>query len=370
VRRVQPSRVRSIAAGLLSLLATAGCRGHLAGAGDRAGGPTTPTLLAHATWPAGMKLGDLEIGGLSDVAHAGDGVFWAVLDDVRGHAPARLLKLRWLPPRPPQPVAWLPLLAADGSPLPAEGADLEGVALEANGGFVVSSEGDFGAALPPWVARFDAGGRLVERLALPPALTQAEGHGPTLNAAFEALGVLPDGAIVAGMEGTLAQDLDSGADPHDAPARPVRLLRWDAHAPASALPREWAYPLEPAHARSPLPDGFRVAGLVDLLSRGADGLLLLERSFVAGRGFRVRLHESALADGAEVTGRDSLAGGEGGRLAKRQVLDLAALGVPLDNYEGVEWGVPIDGHEVLIIVSDNNFSGDQDTHWVAVRWPR
>jgi hypothetical protein len=328
-----------------------------------------PTLLAHAALPSGTTLEGLVVGGLSDLDYdARRDIYWAIVDDAYAHPPARLLSLRWHPPAVPEPLAWLPLLEADGSPLGTEGADLEGLALTPEGNFVVSAEGYVDGGFPPWVAVFDTAGKLTQRLPLPAHYLIAPGRGPRNNAALEALALLADGDVVAGMEGALQQDEPPAGDSAGDQRLPGRLLRWAF--PLDGGPREWLYPLDPPHAPAPFPGALRVAGLVDILPVPEGGFLTLERSFVAGVGFRLRLYLTDLAAAAEVTGRDSLAVGAPAPLAKRLVLDLATLGVPLHNYEGLAWGPPGPGGEsTLVVVSDNNFS-TEPTHWLALRWPR
>ena len=51
------------------------------------------------------------------------------------------------------------------------------------------------------------------------------------------------------------------------------------------------------------------------------------------------------------------------------LLDLEALGVDLDNLEGMTWGPRLPtGQPTLILVSDNNFSGRQVTQFLAFAW--
>jgi hypothetical protein len=334
-----------------------------AGGGAVAPRPSEPYVVAHVTVPTGTRAFGQEIGGLSGLAYdPRAGLFHAVLDDPRKSPPPRVLRFRWHPPQPPEPVGWLPL-AVEGAALPVAGADLEGVALDPAGGLLVSSEGDVEAGLGPWVGRFDARGELVGRLEVPPHFAPGPGTGPPVNAGFEALAVdLVKGTVLAGTEGMLHQDALSGAPRR----RRSRLLLWNLE--GSGAPREWLYPLDEPHARSPVPNGLRVSGLVDLLPEGGGTLLALERSFVAGVGFAIRLYRLDLSAADEVTG-EVPAPAERRPGDKRLVADLGRLGVPLDNYEGMAWGpTGADGRPLLVIVGDNNFRNEQDTHLVALSW--
>ena len=373
-----PARWRAAAATLALALLAASCAGRRppaqapAGAEPRA---ARPYLVAHAEIRTGARAFGQVIGGLSGLAYdpAADH-FLAVADDPRKSPPTRLLRFRWQPPAAPEPLGWL-TLTDGGEPLPPRGADLEGLALLPDGGLLVSSEGDVGAGIGPWVGRFDRDGELIERLPVPAHFTPGPESGPPVNAGFEALAVdAAAGVVVAGTEGELRQDARPGLP--RLPRR-SRLLIWDlagfdasgdASGDAGGAPREWLYPLDEPHARSPLPGGLRVSGLVDLLPEEGGTLLALERSFVAGMGFSLRLHRLDLSGATEVTGKAPAPGGAfTGR--KRLLADLGRLGVPLDNYEGMAWGpVGPDGARLLVVIADNNFSENQDTHLVALSW--
>jgi hypothetical protein len=331
-----------------------------------AAAPARPVarLVAHARIPTGATFAGLEVGGLSGLAYdrAAD-LLYAVIDDPTGHPPARLLRFRWHPPAAPELVDWLDLTDDHGA-VPTAGADLEGLARASTGELFVSSEGDVKAGIAPWVGGFDAGGHLRRRLPLPDAFGVAESHGIRHNQGFEALALADDHTLIAGTEGPLAQDQPP---PPREQAR-VRLLRWDLR--TSSPPTAWLYPIDPQHAKPTAEAKFGVAGLVDLLSfspGASDGhLLALERSYVDGVGFAVKLFETSLAGAEEVTGTDALAGRTVRTAIKRRLADFADLGVPIGNYEGLTWGPPgEDGAPFLVVVSDNNFNAPEGTNLAA-----
>jgi hypothetical protein len=364
------ARGRLHAVALASALALAACRPTaVATAPAVAPGGREPAvrLLAHAVVPTGTRLGPHEVGGLSGLVYdRRDDLFYAVVDDPNGHPPPRLLRLRWHPPAAPELLGWV-TLTVGGGPLPGEGADLEGVARRADGELFVSSEGDAEDGLGPWVARFSAAGELRERLPLPAAFEPRAEHGAQQNRGFEALALEPgEGTLLAGTEGPLVQDEPA---PAGEPAR-SRLLRWDLG--AAGDPRQWLYPLDPPHAPAPAPDKVRVAGLVEIVPfpPGPHGghLLALERSFVADVGFAVKLYEATLDGAEEVTGAEALAGRPVRTVRKRLLADLGALGVPMDNYEGMAWGpAGEDGQPLLVVISDNNFNPAEQTYLLALR---
>jgi hypothetical protein len=330
-----------------------------------ASAPPVVRLVAQAQIATGTAFAGLEVGGLSGLAYdrAAD-LLYAVVDDPTGHPPARLLRFRWHPPAAPELVDWVDLVD-DGGPLPTAGSDLEGVARVTTGELFVSSEGDVKAGIAPWVGDFDSSGHLRRRLPLPDAFGVADKHGANHNQGFEALTLVADDMLIAGAEGPLAQD----QPPPSGEQTRVRILRWDLR--TSAPPSEWLYPIDPQHAKPIGEAKFGVAGLVDMLpfspAAAFDGhLLTLERSYVDGVGFAVKLFAASLADAEAVTATDALAGHAVRTASKRRLADFAALGVLIGNYEGLTWGpAGEDGVPLLIVVSDNNFNAPEGTNLAA-----
>lgn len=328
-------------------------------------GPGVVRVVASARIVTGTKLDGLEVGGLSALQYDRKAdLFYAVVDDPTGHPPARLLRFRWHPGGQPELVDWVKLLQEDGSPLPARGADLEGLARGADGTFFVSSEGDADHGIGPWVGRWNAQALLQEKLPVPDAFAPRAGHGIHDNQGFEALTLLPgENALIAGTEGALYQDQPG---PPDAPAR-GRILEWDLQ--AGGPPREWLYPLDLPVGEPRKPGGLKISGLVDLLPWPAYGerMLALERSFVDGIGVGLHLYEMTLAGAEEVTGQDALASRPVRLARKRLLADFGRLHVPMDNYEGMAWGpASEDGKPFLIVVCDNNFNGIQQSYLLAL----
>ena len=102
---------------------------------------------------------------------------------------------------------------------------------------------------------------------------------------------------------------------------------------------------------------------------GRERLLVLERAAVqdAAGAYKsyIRLYEMDAAGASDVRGVAALEAQEGGGYrpaAKRLVLDLNTLGIPLDNFEAMSFGPKLpNGHDTLLIVSDDNFSKSQST---------
>ena len=91
------------------------------------------------------------------------------------------------------------------------------------------------------------------------------------------------------------------------------------------------------------------------------------RSARPGTGNTIKLYRVALPGADDVNGFDSLATLLGGLqpVEKTLLLDLDALGLPLDNVEGMAFGPDLpDGRRSLVLVSDNNFAPAQFTQFL------
>lgn len=96
--------------------------------------------------------------------------------------------------------------------------------------------------------------------------------------------------------------------------------------------------------------------------------LVLERTWVAGSGYKIRVYDATTRGATEVGGMDSLVGQRVVPMRKKLVADFHDLGLStVDNTEGMTWG-PIlpNGERTLILVSDDNFADDAVTQIVAL----
>ena len=170
------------------------------------------------------------------------------------------------------------------------------------------------------------------------------------------------------MEGALKQD-----GPLPGMGRtggPVRITAYDL---ATRQPtQQLAYlpdALPPDHLILPL---IAVNGVSEILQDGPDHLLVLERAYVLGKGFSVRLYRISTriaGDGASDTlAIDALTPSNHRPAHKTLVLDFADIGLQtVDNIEGMTWGPPLpSGERVLVLVSDNNFNPAEVTQFIAL----
>lgn len=301
------------------------------------------------------------VGGLSGLAwDERDGTYVALSDDRSDLAPARYYRLRIdltdgrLDPGDVAVVGKILLTDRQGRNWQAKGLDPEGIAV-GSGGLFLSSEGETQVGLAPFVAELGDDGRLGAALPLPDRYLPAPGRGVRNNLAFESLALSPDRRwLYSAVENALFQD---GPAADVGVSSVSRILRWRLDAPERP-PEEYAYRVEGVRATPHEAAAFRVNGLADLLVLGGDRLLALEREFVDGVGNQVRLYLVTLTGATEVSGVDALDGRSDVTFAsKRLLVDLGALGVPLDNLEGMTLGPRLpDGRRALVLISDDNFN--------------
>lgn len=327
-------------------------------------------FLGSATISTGTVFAGTEVGGLSGLAYdAKSGLFLAVSDDRSERAPARVYALAVdlargrLAGDGVRIVGVTTLKDADGREFPPRTVDFEGMARLADGSLFISSEGDIGHGIPPFVGRFSAAGRELGRLSLPDVVLPREDRpwGVRDNLAFEAVTVTPDGRFLfVATENALAQD---GPQADVTTGTLCRVLGFSL--PEGAPAGQWVYPAAPVVTPPASPGGFRTNGLPDLLALDDEHCLALERAAADGNGYSVRLYLASFRGASDVSAVPALAGPGSPAvrpMSKRLLLDLATLGVRLQNLEGMALGPVLpDGRRALLVVSDNNFGARGET---------
>ena len=182
------------------------------------------------------------------------------------------------------------------------------------------------------------------------------------NLAFESLSLSADAkTLYTATENALVQD---GPAASLADASPSRVLQFSLK--NGKAQDEHIYKTDKV-AVDPVPAGsFTTNGLVEILALGEDEFLTLERSFSTGVGNAIKIYRTTTEDASNVRKLESIAGKKVRSMRKKLVLDLATLGVTLDNIEGMTFGPRLpSGERSLILVSDNNFSATQLTQFLA-----
>jgi len=201
------------------------------------------------------------------------------------------------------------------------------------------------------------------------ASTGANDTGIRNNLAFESLTLSRDGKqVYIATESALAQD---GPIATVQAGTVTRVAQFDYA--SGQRTAEYAYQLD-AIPVAPTPSTSSADnGLVELLAVGDGRFLALERSFASGVGNNIRLYLTEIGDATNIAGISSLKGQSVTAMRKTLLLDLGSLtnddgtALKLDNVEGISFGADVDGHQTLVLVSDNNFSSTQFTQFVALR---
>lgn len=331
-------------------------------------------LIGRAVFPTGSQFQGTEIGGLSGITYDWEKqVYYAISDDRSSKSPSRFytltidLKSGKLAKENIEFTGITNLLDENGKTFPELSLDPEGIAFTGNSVFV-ASEGDVDRQIAPFIKEFSLPGKQLKTLSIPDIFSpDSNGNkGIRNNLAFESLTLTPDRKyLFTTTENALIQD---GAVPNLELGSPCRILRYDAA--SGNLEASFLYITEPLPAGADPAGKLTGSGLVDLLAIDDNRLLSLERGFSLETGNTVKLFEISLAKADRIEALESLQN----RISnispaqKRLLLDLETLKIPLDNLEGLTFGPELGGgSRGLILVSDNNFSGLQETQILGFR---
>jgi hypothetical protein len=351
-----PALARSLSAALaLAVLVAAAVLAPAATArkGPKHGGPALE-FRGQAIVPTGTTFEGTQVGGLSSISYAGGSTFYAISDDQTN---ARFYKLRAdirdgrLTDGDIAFKSVTTLKQPDGTPYPPASLDPEGFTLtKHNRRAIVTSEGFATRLIPPWIRLYKLDGTYVRDLPVPDDYVPnaAATRGVRQNLGFESAATRGK-HLFAGIENALVQD---GPAASLTAGSPARLLRYDVK--RNTLQRQWTYLTDPIAEPPNPPTQFAVNGLVEVLPLGDRRLITMERSFsvgAPGTGNKIKLYLTELR-------RD-------GTTKKRLLLNLDALGLPLDNVEGMTLGPRLHGgRRTLLLVSDNNFAATQFTQFL------
>jgi hypothetical protein len=340
--------------------------------------------LGQISFPTGTAFDDTAVGGLSAISYdPGRQVYYVISDDRSAKNPARFYTIRiMLPNNRLTGVEWLdttPLLDRSGAPFPPLSPDAtppvippdpEGIAFdERRQQLYWSSEGERivkdpnrPLLLDPWVRVAGLDGAFRNEFALPPMLSMSQKDtGARANNGLEGLTLSPSGTFLfAGMEDPGFND---GSEPTADAGALTRITRFDVSTGAATA--QYAYPLDPISA----PNGEQ-NGLSDLVAIDDDNFLVIERSH--GDHNVARIYRASIGEADNILGRPSLGDGPPKAMAKTLLADLSTMPQVqnLDNVEGITLGPKLpDGRQVVVLVTDDNFSADQMTQFYAFALP-
>jgi hypothetical protein len=337
--------------------------------------------------PDNLQFKNTTVGGLSGLTYDRQrNRFYAVSDDRSDLSPARFYTLKLdLDTKNPDRVKFNKvdildvtlLKQANGETYAKGTTDTEAIALTAQSSVFISSEGDRGKNIPPFINEFDLKtGKVKQALPIPQRyLPDTEGkRGIQNNLAFEGITLSPTGTLpatgeplrmFAATESALLQDKEVAkvGDNGKIPGAKNRWLHYLISDRAEIV-SEHLYQLD-----SP-PLGAVEHGLSEIQSIDTSGhFLTLERSFGL-TGFRVKLFQTSMAGATDTTKIASLKGSTNIQAIKKELaFDLKTLDIYIDNLEGMALGSRLpDGSQTLLLVSDNNFTNRQITQFLLFKF--
>ncbi len=333
-------------------------------------------FIGQATLPTGLIFQKTEVGGLSGITYdAKNNLYYAISDDRGQKASPRFytftidLSKGKLTNNDVIPVGVTNLLNTSNQPFPLNTTDTEGIAITNQDTIFVSSEGDVDKLINPFIKEFAlASGKTISTLPIPDKFLpdSQKQKGIRNNLAFESLTITPNQKFLfTATENALIQDSPAAKS---GVGTSSRILEYNLL--TKQPEREFLYQTEPV---TPLfnPTGKFASGLPDLLALDNQGnFLSIERSFT-GLGFTVFVFEISLENATDIHNFDSIAKIDPDKIKpveKKLLLDLRTLDVSLDNIEGLTLGAKLpDGQPSLILISDNNFNGLQQTQILAFK---
>lgn len=222
-----------------------------------------------------------------------------------------------------------------------------------------TSEGNTDAGIDPFLWEMERDGSFKRAFTLPEKYHVGETSGVRNNLGFEGLTVRGDKVTIV-TEGPLYQD---GEQPTMTTGALVRFLELDVVSGKAV--REFIYETDPVQDRAIPLKSFSLNGVVEILALGGMEYLVMERSYSVGVGSSIRIFLVDSAGATDVLDVSSLKGAVFQKATKTLLLDLADLGVPIENVEGMTFGKKLeDGSQSLILVSDNNFLSDDTQFFV------
>ncbi|HIK27151.1 MAG: esterase-like activity of phytase family protein [Oscillatoriaceae bacterium SKYG93] len=272
----------------------------------------------------------------------------------------------------------------DGQPYPRNTIDPEGIAFAPPNSIFIASEGISNLGIAPFISEFDlTTGKWqrdlpIPKRYIPDAMGSQQQQGVQNNLGFESLSVNTSGALSARIEpirlftATEAPLLQDREPPSSEKEARNRLLHYlvegnslgTESASRSTLISEHVYPLDYG------PRWSLTTGLSELVALGQGGYFLSLERALGFLGYGARIFQVATGAATDTSNISSLKGELKGiePVRKKLVLDLANLGIILDNLEGMTLGPRLpDGTQSLVLVSDNDFEETRKTQILLFR---
>jgi hypothetical protein len=336
-------------------------------------------LIGDQNIPTGEKFKETEVGGLSGLTFdKANNKILAISDDRSAVNDARFYEfdLKLDEKNFKVNLSEVSILKdKEGKPFKKGMVDFEGITL-INGELIVSSEGWINKEPPinPEIFHFNRNGEYKSNIEIPSQfMTQKDTvkFGPRDNLVFEGLSATRDGQTLwVGMEEALTQDDRTSTPFYEST---LRLIQYKGLKPG----KQFAYKL--AKVPSIKVAGLTVGetGLSEILAVDENHFYSIERSYLPlAKKNVIRIFYNTVTDKTtDVSKMDSFNKTlkELNLVEKELIADLdefkaqmSANFQGLDNIEGITFGPALsNGHDTIILVSDNNFSKNQRTQFLA-----
>ncbi|WP_367024286.1 esterase-like activity of phytase family protein [Aliikangiella maris] len=331
-------------------------------------------FIGEATFATGYHYNGVQVGGLSGIDFDQANQSFIAISDDRGQlGPVRYYDLTidlsdgYLNEGDIAFTGMTEILDKDGSSFAPASVDPESIRLLPFPGLLYwTSEGDAHQGVAPFVRIMTRSGQPVNEFELPEKFVPTGENGIRNNLAFESLTFsYSQKYLYTATENALVQD---GAMATTERGSPVRVLQLDVA--KGKAEKEFIYQTDPVAAPSVPADAFNTNGLVELLAVSPFQFIAVERSFSVGVGNSIKLYLTSTLGASNVSRLNSVEERRHVRhMKKRLLLDLADLGLTLDNIEGITFGPTLaTGEKTLILVSDNNFNvNGQFTQFLAFK---
>lgn len=337
-------------------------------------------LLGQTVIPYNQQFKQTPIGGLSGLTYDPASDLYYVLSDDRSEmADSRFYSFRVALNEQgmftDESIKWQDvhfMKNAQGKVYPEGRIDPEGIAFGIDSSMYISSEGDPTMNVPPFINAYSKTGNFSHALTIPPAYwvpdqQNAPERGVRINFGFEGLAITPDGSkLYAGTENALLQD---GTMADSTSGSPSRLIVYEV--PSGKILNEYIYMVDPVYVASGDYNNFAVNGLTALVMLDNEGhMLSLDRNYVANQGTHVSLYAVSTEGAKDIKGKASMQemDKDPEPVKKTLLANLSDFDITMDNFEGLGLGPELpNGGRLLLIVSDNNFSSDQQTLFTAFK---
>jgi hypothetical protein len=216
----------------------------------------------------------------------------------------------------------------------------------------------------PAIAEIEPDGNFIDTFQLPPQfIMHANEYGPRQNGVFEGLTFSKDYKFLfVSVEEPLYQDGPCAGTGDSTGV--VRIIKFDMKTKKPVA--QFAYVIDPVAYPAITPSSFKINGISDILYFNKNKILVIERSYSAGRlSCTIKVFLADISSAENINRVASLKNDQVKIVSKKLLLNMDELGIYIDNIEGVTFGPTLsNGKKTLIFIADNNFNPLEQTQFL------